>query len=113
MPSNTVLVGLCTGLLAAATVSASQSILDLIANALKTVRVAFRLGVKVNDTAQRLSPVYDVQANQSWSRLVVGVQKKASIDEVTQFNERKVSRLTGIIPIVDMELRNGLGITTG
>ena len=93
MPAETVLVGLCTGLLAATAVSASHSILDLIANALKVVRVAFRIGVKVNDAAQRLSTTQDIQVNRSWSRLVVGVQKEASISEVTQFNQRKVRRL--------------------
>ena len=93
MPSSTILVGLCTGLLAAAAVSASQNILDLIANALIFVRVAFRVGAKVNDVAERLSPVRDAQINQSWSRLVVGVQKEASIAEVTRYNDRKVRRL--------------------
>lgn len=112
MPSNTVLVGLCTGLLAAAAVSASQSVLDLVANALKVVRVAFRIGVKVTGVAQRLSTVHDVQVNQSWSRLVVGVQKEASIAAVTQFNERKVRRLTDIIFILNMELRYVLGLAT-
>ena len=95
VPSNTVLVGLCTGLLAATAVSASHSVLDLVANALQIVRVAFRLGVKVNDAAQRLSMAHDVQVNQSWSRLVVGVQTKISIAEVEHFNKRKVRNLTG------------------
>lgn len=106
-------MGLCTGLLAAAAVSASQSILDLIGNALKIVRVAFRIGVKVSDAAQRLSTFHDVQVNQSWSRLVVGVQKEASIAEVTHFNERKVSRLTVSILIVIMKLRSVSGLTMG
>lgn len=90
VPSDTVLVGLCTGLLAAAAVSASHSFLDVIANALRIVRVAFRIGVKVQDAAERLSTVQDVEANESWSRLVVGVHKEASIAEVTQFNQRRV-----------------------
>ena len=89
-PSDAVLVGLCTGLLAAAAVSASQSILDLVANAPQIVRVAFRIGVKVNGAVQRLSSSNDVEVHQSWSKLVVGVQKEASIAEVTQFNEKKV-----------------------
>lgn len=105
MPSDTVLVGLCTGLLAAAAVSASQSILDLLANALKVVRVAFRIGVKVNDAAQRLSTIHDVEVNQSWSRLVVGVQKEATMAEVTQFNERKARRLTNSVFMLSIELR--------
>lgn len=111
VPSNTVLVGLCTGLLAATAVSASHSVLDLVANALRIVRVAFRIGVKVNGAAQRLSIAHDVQVNQSWSRLVVGVQKEASIAEVEQFNERKVRKLTGSIFIVNMDLRHVLGLT--
>ena len=100
VPSDTVLVGLCTGLLAATAVSASQNILDLIDNALKSVRVAFRIGAKVNDAAQRLSTSDDAHVNPSWSRLVVGVQKEASMAEVTQFNDRKVRRLPGRVLIL-------------
>ena len=86
MPANAVLVGLCTGLLAAAALSASQSALELIGNALHIVRVAFRIGIKVNNTARRLS----VEVNQRWSRLVLGAQKEASIAEIRQFNKIKV-----------------------
>lgn len=111
VPSSTVLVGLCTGLLAATAVSASHSVLDLVANALRVVRVAFRVGVKVNGAAQRLSIAHDVQVNQSWSRLVVDVEKEASIAEVEQFNERKVRKLTGSIFIINMDLRYVLGLT--
>ena len=80
--------------------SASQNILDLIANALKFVRVAFRIGAKVDDAAQRLSTSHDVHVNQRWSRLVVGVQKEASVAEVSQFNDRKVKRLLDHAPIL-------------
>lgn len=85
-PANTILVGLCTGLLAAAAVSTSQSALGLIDNALNAVRVAFRIGITVNDAAQRLSTDVD----QSWSRLVVGVQSEPCNAEIRRFNERKV-----------------------
>lgn len=94
MPSDTVLVGLCTGLLAAVAVSASQSTLDLVDNALNIVRVAFRIGIRVNDAAQRLS----TEVNQRWSRLVLDVQKEASIAEIRQFNERKVRTVSGYSP---------------
>ena len=104
-------MGLCTGLLGATAVSASSGVLDLVANALRVVRVAFRIGVKVNDTAQRLSIAHDVQVKQSWSRLVVGVQKEASITEVEQFNERKVRQLTGTIFTLNTKLRHVLGLT--
>ncbi|KAH8585456.1 hypothetical protein B0O99DRAFT_696467 [Bisporella sp. PMI_857] len=89
VPSDTVLVGLCTGLLASAAVSASQSLLDLISIALKVVRVAFRIGVKVDAAARRLSTDHDVEIAQSWSRVVLGGRKDATISEVTQFNETK------------------------
>ncbi len=86
VPSDTVLVGLCTGLLAAAAVSTSQSTVDLVDNALNIVRVAFRIGIRVNDAAQRLS----TKVNERWSRLVLDVQKDTSIAEIKHFNERKV-----------------------
>lgn len=111
VPSNTVLVGLCTGLLGATAVSASSGVLDLVANALRVIRVAFRIGVKVNDAAQRLSIAHDFRVKQSWSRLVVGVQKESSIAEVEQFNERKVRKLTGSIFTLNTKLRQVLGLT--
>lgn len=89
-------MGLCTGLLASAAVSASQNLLDLIPIALKVVRVAFRIGVKVDATASRLSTHNDVEISQSWSRLVVGIQKEAAIAELSQRNETKV-RSSGVV----------------
>ena len=111
IPSNTVLVGLCTGLLAAAAVSASQNVLDLIANALNIVRVAFRIGVKVNGAAERLSATRDAEVSQSWSRLVVGAQKDASISEVAQFNKTQVRSFTDVTLILSAKLTIVLGPT--
>lgn len=113
LPSNTVLVGLCTGLLAATAVSASHSVLDLVANALQIVRVAFRIGVKVNDAARCLSTGHDVSVSQSWSRLVAGVQKEAAEEEIKQFNEGMVNRPTGYVYVLSMKLSNVTGFTTG
>jgi hypothetical protein len=101
VPSDTILVGLCTGLLAAAAVSASQSLLGLIPVALKIVRVAFRLGVKVNGAAQRLSTNNGSKSKQSWSTLVAGVQKEAAAVELAQFNEKKVRTATRKSPALD------------
>lgn len=92
MPSNTIFVGLCTGLLAAAALSASESVLDLVTNACTVVRIAFRIGVKVNDAGRRVSIAEDDQVNQQWSRLVFGVQKDASLAEITEFNKSKVRK---------------------
>jgi predicted RND superfamily exporter protein len=79
-------------------VSASQSVLDLITIALQTVRVAFRIGAKVNAAARSLSTTPNVQANQSWARLVTDVQKKTALDEVTQFNKKKVRKIDSTLP---------------
>jgi hypothetical protein len=112
MPSNTVIVGLCTGLLASAAVSASRSLLDLISIALKVVRVAFRIGVKVDATARRLSTDYDVDAGQSWSKLALQVQRETAIDEVTRFNKTKVSNITHRI-LPHPQTNNVTGPTNG
>lgn len=89
VPSDTVLVGMCTGLLASAAVSSSQSLLELISIALKVVRVAFRIGVKVDAASRRLSIDNVVETSQSWSRLVLGGQPDTIISEVAHFNETK------------------------
>jgi hypothetical protein len=82
-------------------VSASQSLLGLIPVALKIVRVAFRLGVKVNGAAQRLSTNHGSKSKQSWSTLVAGVQKEAAAVELAQFNEKKVRIVTRKSPALD------------
>ncbi|TVY85206.1 Non-reducing polyketide synthase terA [Lachnellula suecica] len=89
VPADSAFVGLCTGLLAATAVSASQSLLGLVPIALKIIRVAFRIGVKVNGAAKRLSPSQDANVSQNWSTLVVGVQKEAAAAEIAQFNKIK------------------------
>ncbi|KAF4207525.1 hypothetical protein CNMCM8927_002930 [Aspergillus lentulus] len=88
-PSDSVFAGFCTGLLSASSVAISQDTLQLITNALTTVRVAFRIGVKVNGAAQRLSKHADAAAARSWTTLIIGAQKEASIEALAQFNESK------------------------
>ncbi|GES58867.1 polyketide synthase [Aspergillus terreus] len=88
-PSDSVFAGFCTGLLSASAVAISQDTLELISNALTTVRVAFRIGVKVHGAAQRLSKHGDAAVAQSWTTLVIGAQKEASIAALAEFNESK------------------------
>ena len=90
---DTAFVGLCTGLLSASAVSSSQSTLDLIDKSLTTVRVAFRIGVKVSGVAQRLTSNGEANDSQSWSRLVLGAQKEPSISAVEDFNNKQVKRI--------------------
>ncbi|KAL4885439.1 polyketide synthase [Aspergillus karnatakaensis] len=88
-PSDSAFAGFCTGLLSASSVATSQDTLQLISNALTTVRVAFRIGVKVNGAAQRLLKHGDTTAAQSWTTLILGAQKDASIAALTEFSESK------------------------
>ncbi|KAK0510435.1 hypothetical protein JMJ35_006867 [Cladonia borealis] len=52
--SNTFVVGLCTGALAAAAVSCCHSLSELLHVAVYTVRVAFRVGLNATDTADSI-----------------------------------------------------------
>ena len=61
----------------------------MVSNALQIIRVAFIIGVKVDDAARRFS----TGTNQSWSRLVANVQHEALEIEIGKFNGNKV-RLT-------------------
>ncbi|KAL4798015.1 polyketide synthase [Aspergillus venezuelensis] len=85
-PSDSAFAGFCTGLLSASSVATSQDTLQLISNGLTTVRVAFRIGVKVHGAAQRLSKD---GAAQSWTTLIVGAQKDATIAALAEFNRSK------------------------
>lgn len=67
---NARVLGLCTGALAAAAVSCSQSTLDLVPLAVCAVKVAFRTGMHATDVAQRFEP--SGTSSQSWSMIVAG-----------------------------------------
>lgn len=81
------MVGLCTGTFAAAAVSCSRSVTDLIPVAIEATVTAFRTGMLVEDAARRLVPSQDL--NQSWAVLIEGAKSAALIHE---FAERSVSR---------------------
>ena len=65
------IIGLCTGLLAASAVSSISCPTSLIPIAVETVRLAFRLGLRVDSVADRLRP--RGQDQDSWSVLVSGL----------------------------------------
>lgn len=87
---NARVLGLCTGALAAAAVSCSQSTLDLIPLAVCVVIVAFRTGMHATDVAQRVAP--SDTSDQSWSMIVPGLLSAEAA--VNEFCEQTVSMLT-------------------
>ena len=74
---NCRILGLCTGALAAAAVSCSRSILELLPMAVDAVTVAFRTGMLVTDVAQRIEP--SDASDRSWSTIVSGVNSAKAI----------------------------------
>ncbi|KAL7623783.1 fusarubin cluster-polyketide synthase [Parahypoxylon ruwenzoriense] len=102
---NSRLLGLCTGALAAAAVSCSRSVLELIPLAVDAVTVAFRIGVHVTDVAQRVEPLD--APDRSWSIIVPGL---ASAEAVQKFCEESVLPLTSK-PYVSAYAPNGITVS--
>ncbi|KAK4144292.1 polyketide synthase [Dichotomopilus funicola] len=90
-PKHTHLIGLCTGLWAAAAVSLAPSLPDLVHIGVQAVLLAFRTGSYVHSIAQRLSPTSDHSA--SWTYIFPDVDHKEAAMELTTFHEA-----TGIPP---------------
>ncbi|RDW58256.1 hypothetical protein BP6252_13667 [Coleophoma cylindrospora] len=72
-------VGLCTGALAAAAISCSHSMLDLVPLAVDAVVVAFRTGTQVSEVAHRVAG--RPAAGQSWSMIVAGASSDAAVHQ--------------------------------
>ena len=93
-PSNTRILGSCTGLLAAVAVSSSQSLADLPLVGVEIIRIAFRIGLCVAATRNRLQPGSDGQG--SWSMIITGTEKGTFREELKQFHEENVSHFLEI-----------------
>ncbi|KAK2614402.1 hypothetical protein N8I77_001234 [Diaporthe amygdali] len=69
-PENACILGLCTGALAAVTISCSQSLSGLVPRAVKAVVTAFGIGVCVSNMKMRL--VSPAGTSRTWSMMVAG-----------------------------------------
>lgn len=78
-------MGLCTGTFAAAAVSCSNSVSDLVPMAVDAVIAAFRTGMHVTEVAKRLVPVLD--SAQSWSIII---PDSTSVEAVEEFCTQSV-----------------------
>ena len=90
-PSDTIVLGLCTGSLAAAAISTSTTIVDLIPAAVEAVLTAFRIGLcsmEVRDVIQQSSP----SALPAWS-VIVGMEENQALTELNAFSATKVTVL--------------------
>ncbi|KAL9056770.1 MAG: hypothetical protein Q9162_002741 [Coniocarpon cinnabarinum] len=97
--------GLCTGALAAAAVSCSRNILDLVPMAVDAVTVAFRVGMHVTDVALRVAPLSET--DQSWSIIVPGA---SSHEAVHKFSASSILPSTSK-PYVSAYAPNGITVS--
>ena len=67
------MVGLCTGSLAAAAISTSRSVFELVPAAIEAVLVAFRTGLRSVEVRQDIEPNAQDMSS-SWS-IILGIQE--------------------------------------
>jgi hypothetical protein len=87
------LVGLCSGLWAAAAISVAPSLPDLVPVGVQTVLLAFRLGSYVHDIAQQLSPTREI--SESWTYIFPGLEQDDTVAKLQEFQTAAVSILSG------------------
>ena len=96
---STAFIGLSVGLLAAAAVSASSSLAELAIIGTESVRVAFRLGVRVDTVSRSLeSPEVEGKPS-SWAHVVTGVTRDETQKELDSFNKSTVC----LLPVHDLD----------
>ena len=86
--SNTRIIGSCTGMLAAVAASSSRSLPDLLALGVTLVRIAFRVGVAVADSRERMQQGPSCQG--SWSVAVAESNQDKMQDLLAQFHTSEV-----------------------
>ncbi|CAG8058756.1 unnamed protein product [Penicillium salamii] len=85
-PSSTTLLGVGVGLLAAAAVSAASSLSDLVELTLRAIRVAFRLGLYVNQVSSQFEPEGNALARDSWSFAISDMTVEEIQHEIDRYN---------------------------
>jgi len=91
-PDRTFVVGLCSGLWAAAAVSITPSLPDLVHVGTQTVLLAFRTGTYVHSIAQRLEPASN--ESKSWTRLLAGTTQEEVAQKLDAYHTAEVSAPT-------------------
>lgn len=87
--SESCVVGLSTGLLAAATVALSPAIPTLIPLAIEVVLIAFRVGLHVETAAKNLVTSASLMTD-TWSYVIPGKTEDEALAALAAFNETKV-----------------------
>ena len=101
LAAETHINGLCTGLLAAAAISSSKAIADLIPAAIEAVLIAFRTGLRTMEVRDRVCQRSTTFKN--WSVVISGLDEQTAVVALKDFSREKVLyfRTTSIPFIVD------------
>lgn len=87
------LAGLGTGLLATAAVAISPTLADLPLSGAEVIRVAFRLGVQVNEVSRNLQPQHnDIGPGDSWAYVIPDAVAEEVQSELDAIHAADVSR---------------------
>ncbi|KAL9102125.1 MAG: hypothetical protein Q9163_002686 [Psora crenata] len=87
LAAETHISGLCTGLLAAAAISSSRAIADLLPAAIEAVLIAFRTGLRTMEVRDRICKRSTMSPN--WSVVVSGLEEKAADAALKDFARAK------------------------
>ncbi|KAJ6043159.1 type I iterative polyketide synthase [Penicillium canescens] len=85
--SDTHLLGLCTGAFAAAAISCSRSLVELLPAAVQTVLVAFRTGLCAGRIGHCIEPT--AIGSREWSMLISGMETQTTQDALREFSATK------------------------
>lgn len=86
-PESTHVIGLCTGSLAAAAISASRNLLELVPTAVDALLVAFRIGMR---TAQLACSIAGPAEVGKWSLIVPVSSNNELLTQINDFAKQKV-----------------------
>ena len=86
--ADTLLTGLCTGLLTAVTISCCSSLPELITSAVDSVVVGFRIGLLSEDVRLRIEPAASLGG--SWSVVIPGLKEDAATEALQRYITDKV-----------------------
>lgn len=87
-PSDSHIIGLCTGLLSSVAVSISSNVGELLPTAVETVVLSLRLGLCVSTTRELFGPKESVDG--SWSALVPGCTADEASKVIEDSSREKV-----------------------
>ncbi|KAJ4306093.1 hypothetical protein N0V88_000889 [Collariella sp. IMI 366227] len=81
---DTVLVGLCSGLWAAAAIATAPSLPDIVPAGVQAVLFALKLGSYVHGIGQRMSPTHE--RSESWTYLYSGLSQEDTEEKLASFH---------------------------